>query len=163
MVAGTVHKSVAEKFVPQEIRVEPKNDRYWEYVNKLVKVGDQCRDAIVNDKMLPLVVSWVTSNDWRNLPSIATVQDRIPFFVARVDADPSLPAWVLTPFNATLNLRYYYQPHPPTNLVERQHWERARKYLRAKIIWWADIVYCGLIDHVPNSSGTFKQFNTAVS
>jgi hypothetical protein len=121
LVAGTVHKSVAEKFVPQEIRVKPKNARYWEYVNKLVKVGDQCRDAIVNDKMMSLVISWVTSNDWKNLPSVATVQDRIPFFSARVDADPSIPAWVLTPFNATLNLRYYYQPHPPTNLTERQH------------------------------------------
>jgi hypothetical protein len=72
LVDGDVHKSVTELFVQQEIR-GAEDKRYREYVKDLFEAKHSCRNAIANDKMIPLVVSGVTGSDWRALSSIDTV------------------------------------------------------------------------------------------
>jgi hypothetical protein len=70
---------------------------------------------------------------------------------------------MLSPFADTLNLHWYFEVRPPTDLNERQHWETTKRYFRAKIIMMMDMVYYSLIDHVLGAKGKFNQFKEEVS
>ncbi len=110
-----------------------------------------------------MITHWITKDSaYVDLPSVETIAQRMAFWVTKLREDPSVVPWVLSVFKTTLNLRYYYQEGEPIDDDEMKARGEAKGFFTAKVLWFIDMVYCGLLDFVPDKLGKYKEFQNAV-
>jgi len=97
--------------------------RFSEYVKSLMGVANDCWFEMVGNYLMQFVLHCVENPEYLRQPRFNNVRMQTRYWKVMVDRDPSLIYWMLSLFADTLNLRWYFQARPPTNLNERRHWQ----------------------------------------